>query len=194
MSDFPQLETDRLLLREIVAEDAPDLFAIHGNAEAMRWFGADPVTSLQQAHNLVEVFAGWRHLPNPGTRWGIQQKADNRFVGSCGLFKWNRSWKSCVTGYELAPFAQGTGLMFEALSAILDWGFETMQLNRVEAQVHPQNIASIRLLQKLGFKQEGHMREAGFWCGEHHDLQLFALLRLDYLTRRSERLCAGSPG
>jgi ribosomal-protein-alanine N-acetyltransferase len=185
MSAFPVLETDRLLLREIVALDAPTLLAIHGDAEAMRWFGSDPITDLQQAETLVETFAAWRQLPNPGTRWGIQEKLNNKLVGSCGLFRWNRGWKSCVVGYELAQSAQGAGFMLEALSTALAWGFEHMELNRVEAHVHPENAASIKLLRTLGFVQEGHLREAGFWRGEHHDLLQFALLRRAYRMRPS---------
>lgn len=179
-SDFPTIETPRLLLREIVATDAPELFAIHGDAQAMRWFGSDPLATLGQAEQLVEVFSAWRRLPNPGTRWGIERKSDRQLLGTCGLFKWNRGWRSCVVGYELASSAQGNGFMTEALSAILHWGFEHMELNRVEAQVHAENAASLTLLDKLGFVREGELREAGFWCGRHHDLQQLALLRRDY--------------
>lgn len=165
MGDFPTLETDRLILREIVTSDAPVLFAIHGNVSAMRWFGTDPLTDLQQAEKLVETFTAWRQMPNPGTRWGIQRKLDNQLLGSCGLFKWNRGWKSCIVGYELAQSAWGAGFMLEALSAVLPWGFERMELNRVEAQVHPENAASIRLIRALGFVQEGHLREGGVLAG-----------------------------
>jgi [ribosomal protein S5]-alanine N-acetyltransferase len=188
MIDFPALETDRLLLREIVASDAFDVFAIHSDAEAMRWFGSDPFTDIQQAKKLIEIFASWSQLPNPGTRWAIERKADSRFLGTCGLFKWNRGWKSCTIGYELASFSRGEGFMMEAVSAVLDWGFENMELNRVEAQAHRENMASINLLCKLGFTEEGRMREAGFWLGKHHDLQLFALLRREYLSQRSTSL------
>jgi ribosomal-protein-alanine N-acetyltransferase len=188
MNDFPDLQTHRLLLREMIVSDARDILAIHGDVEAMHWFGSDPLTHIQQAEKLVEAFASWRQLPNPGTRWAIERKADHRFLGSCGLFKWNRGWKSCVIGYELASFAWGEGFMIEALSTVLDWGFEAMELNRVEAQVHPENTASINLLHKLGFVQEGRLREAGFWHGKHHDLLAFALLRGDYLSRRSTPL------
>lgn len=179
MDDFPCLATHRLSLREITADDAPDLFAIHSDTDAVRWFGSDPLNALAQAEKLVETFAAWRQIPNPGTRWGIHSRSDDRFLGSCGLFKWNRTWRSCVVGYELAPSARGQGFMTEALSAVLDWGFEAMALNRIEAQVHPKNTASITLLRKLGFIEEGHLREAGFWSGAHHDLKQFALLRKD---------------
>ena len=179
MSDFPVLSTSRLNLREIVATDAAAMLAIHGNAEAMRWYGSDPLTDLQQAEKLIETFSSWRKMPNPGTRWGIQSKSDNQLLGSCGLFKWNRAWKCCAVGFELAPSAWGVGYMTEALSAVLEWGFEHMVLNRVEAQVHPSNMASIKLVARLGFHQEGRSREAGFWLGEHHDLLQFSLLRRD---------------
>jgi ribosomal-protein-alanine N-acetyltransferase len=176
MTDFPTIETDRLLLREIVASDAPAIFAIHGDAQAMRWFGGDPLTAMEQAEKLVETFASWRQMPNPGVRWGIQSKVDGSLIGSCGLFKWNRGWKSCIVGYELAEVSWGNGFMTEALSAALAWGFKHMELHRVEAQIHPENAASIKLAHNLGFVQEGHLREAGFWGGQHHDLLLFALL------------------
>jgi ribosomal-protein-alanine N-acetyltransferase len=183
MTAFPCLETRRLHLREIVQSDAQDVFSIHSDQSAMRWFGSDPLTSIEEAKKLIDVFSGWRQMANPGTRWGIQHKSDLRFLGSCGLFKWNRSWKSCVVGYELASSARGQGFMVEALCAVLEWGFANMGLHRVEAQVHLQNLASIKLLSKLGFVQEGCMREAGFWLGSQHDLQLYALLRRDFISR-----------
>lgn len=187
VGDFPTLETDRLILREIVASDAPTLYDIHSDAKAMRWFGSDPIINLQQAEKLVETFASWRKLPNPGARWGIERKSDSQLLGTCGLFKWNRGWRSCIVGYELAQSAWGAGFMLEALSAALTWGFEHMELHRVEAQIHPENVASIRLVRTLRFVKEGRLREAGFWLGEHHDLLQFALLRREHLTPPSSR-------
>jgi ribosomal-protein-alanine N-acetyltransferase len=180
MSDFPAFETPRLLLRELVAADAPALFAIHGDADAMRWYGADPMIDVRQAQRLIEIFAGWREMPNPGVRWGMQSKASDQLIGTCGLFKWNRGWKTCTVGYELARTARGAGLMAEALSAALTWGFACMQLHRIEAQIHPENAASLKLARGLGFVQEGRAREAGFWQGQHHDLLQFGLLRQDW--------------
>jgi ribosomal-protein-alanine N-acetyltransferase len=180
MSDFPTLETARLLMRELVAADAPALFAIHGDAQAMRWYGADPMIDVRQAQRLIDIFAGWRRMPQPGARWGIQRKSDDLLIGTCGLFKWNRGWQTCTVGYELARSARGVGAMSEALTAALTWGFEHMKLNRIEAQIHPENAASLKLAQGLGFVQEGRAREAGFWQGEYHDLLQFGLLRKDW--------------
>ncbi|SDU98413.1 GNAT family N-acetyltransferase [Pseudomonas mucidolens] len=178
MNTFPILHTERLHLRELVADDAPVLFEIYRNAEAMRWFGIDPMTELAQAHALIATFSHWRTQPNPGTRWGLEH--DGRLLGSCGLFKWNRSWNSCSLACELAPSAWGNGLMSEALHAMLEWGFAQMQLHRVEALVHPRNSACQALLGRLGFTQEGMLREAGFWGGRYQDLQIFSLLCHEY--------------
>ena len=187
---FPTLQTERLLLRELGPADAPALFEIHGNAQAMRWFGSDPLRSLAEAEQLVEVFAAWRRLPNPGTRWGLERRADGALLGSCGLFQWNRAWRRCTLGYELAPAAQGQGLMAEALHAVLAWGFDPdagMGLNRVEAMIHPHNKPSLRLVERLGFRREGLLREVAFWGGRHEDLEMHALLTRDHAAAASSR-------
>ena len=114
---------------------------------------------------------------NPGTRWGIQRGDDDRLLGSVGLFSWNRQWRKCSVGYELAPEAQHQGLMREALGAVLPWGFEHMMLHRIEALIHPDNLASITLVRGLGFVEEGRLREVGRWGGQQHDMLMFSLLR-----------------
>jgi ribosomal-protein-alanine N-acetyltransferase len=149
IASFPVIQTERLILREITQHDAPDLFAIHGDAELMRWFGSDPLPNLAGAEALIKTFASWRVQANPGTRWAIQRREMPKLLGTCGLFAWNRNWRKCAIGYELAPDAQRQGFMHEALSAIIAWGFGQMDLNRIEAQVHPENTSSLKLLEML---------------------------------------------
>lgn len=180
--EFPTLETDRLLLREIVPADAAALFEVHGDHESMKWFGSDPLRDEAAVVKLIELFAGWRRLGNPGTRWGLQIKGQSRLVGTCGLFGWNRSWRRCTIGYELHPQFRGNGYMQEALRAVLSWGWEHMELNRVEAQIHPDNADSLRSVEKLGFRREGLLRQAGYWSGQFHDLYQYSLLRDEWLA------------
>jgi [ribosomal protein S5]-alanine N-acetyltransferase len=181
-NNFPILETERLFLREVTGTDAPAVFAIHGNVELMRLFGNDPLPDLAAAEALVKTFASWRQLPNPGTRWAVEIKGTVGLVGTCGLFAWNRAWKKCIVGYELAKDAQGKGYMYEALDAALSWGFKEMGVNRVEAQVHPNNEPSLKLLKRLRFVEEGRLRQGGYWAGQHHDLLQFSLLREDWMV------------
>ena len=181
MSHFPTLETERLWLRELTLADAADLLAIQGDPEVMRWFGADPLADIAAAEKLISMFAGWRKLPNPGVRFGLERKADGRLLGTCGLFSWHRAWRKCSTGYELGTFAWGQGYMREALTEALRWGFASMELNRVEAQIHPRNTASLKLVRSLGFVEEGLLREVGYWAGAPQDLLQFSLLRREFL-------------
>lgn len=185
MTAFPCLETHRLRLREITDEDAPALFAIHSNAKHMKWFGADPLQDLDGAIGMVKLFGGWRQLANPGVRWGLELKSQPGLIGSCGLFAWSRNWHKCSLGYELAPEAVGAGLMSEALDTIIAWGFREMALNRIEAQAHAENTASLKLLQKLGFVQEGCLREVAYWGGRHHDLVQLSLLAAEWRSAES---------
>ena len=186
-SHFPTLETTRLQLREIVHADAPALFAVHGDPESMKWYGADPLPDEAAARALVDLFAGWRRLANPGTRWGIQLKGQGRLIGTCGLFSWNRNWRKCTLGYELLADARGKGYMAEALAAVIGWGFSNMELNRIEAQVHPANASSLRSLERAGFVREGVLRQLGFWGNQYHDMIQFSLLRQDWLARSQPR-------
>jgi ribosomal-protein-alanine N-acetyltransferase len=185
VSLFPTLETERLLLREVIADDATALFSIHGDEEHMRLFGNDPISDVTGAEALIKVFASWRQLPNPRTRWALEIKGKPGLIGTCGLFAWNRNWRRCTCGFELTKKAQGKGYMHEALSATISWGFAAMDLNRVEAQVHPGNYASLRLLKRLHFVEEGRLRQGGYWGGQLHDLLQFSLLREDWISLQS---------
>jgi ribosomal-protein-alanine N-acetyltransferase len=180
MPHFPHLNTERLALREIVEADARALYAIHGNAAHMQWFGVNPLPDLLAAEKLIEVFASWRLQANPGTRWALELKGSPGLIGTCGLFSWNRGWKKCSIGYELSPAHVGQGFMTEALRAAIAWGFVHMQLNRVEAQVHPQNAASVALLERLGFVREGLLRQLAYWGGSHHDMLQYSLLKSEW--------------
>ncbi len=185
MSEFPTLITQRLLLRQIAPTDAPALFANHSDAAAMPLFGSDPLTELAQARTLIETFEAARNWPNPGIRFGIALKSQPEIlIGSCGIFKQNRAWHSAILGYDVALNMRGLGIGKEAVRAVLDWAFVALKLNRIEAQVHPENIASMRLLTGLGFVREALQREAGFWGGRYRDLVLMGLLQKDWDASR----------
>lgn len=75
--------------------------------------------------------------------------------------------------------------MKEALAAVFSWGFGEMGLNRVEAQVHPENRPSLALLKRFGFVEEGRLREVGYSAGSHHDLMLYSLLKREWRNDRA---------
>jgi [ribosomal protein S5]-alanine N-acetyltransferase len=186
MHVFPELDTPRLRLRRIAATDAPALFGIHSDREWMRWYGVEPVSSLAEAQQLAERFAQWFDAGS-GIRWGLERKQDGRLIGTCGLFRWNKSWHNCVTGYEVARDCQAQGYMRDALTVALDYGFDCMDLHRVQAETHAANAASIALIKRLGFRLEGVHRHQACWGGRFHDLQCYSLLAPEWRALASRR-------
>ncbi|QDQ28933.1 GNAT family N-acetyltransferase [Chitinimonas arctica] len=177
---FPTLTTARLVLRELKPADTDAIFAIHRDTDAMRWFGADPITERAQAQRMIEMFAESRKAALPGIRWAIVRNGDGQLLGSCGLFRWNKVYRNCLLGYELGRPHWGQGLMSEALRGILRYGFDQMQLNRIQAEIHPDNTASQLLVERLGFQREGRHRQQGYWAGQFHDLDCYSLLAQDW--------------
>jgi [ribosomal protein S5]-alanine N-acetyltransferase len=183
---FPTLETERLLLREFTFEDAEDVFRIFSQEEVTRFHNLETMTSVSEAERLLAArIALYEH--GLGVRWAITEKDHpEKAVGSCGLFSLNRAFRSAEVGYDLHPDFWNNGLVTEAVTAVLDYGYSHhffYPLNRVEAVTDPAHYVSIHVLRKLGFTEEGIRREYGFWKGRFHDLRAFSLLRRDWVNR-----------
>ncbi|OUL22209.1 GNAT family N-acetyltransferase [Nostoc sp. RF31YmG] len=175
--NFPQLITENLILRETTINDAPEVFQIFADDEVTKYHDVETAISVKQAQFLIQRRAE-RFKNQEAIRWGIARKEDNAIVGSCGYSIRNRF--QAEIGYELAREHWRKGFMTEALSAIIQWGFDQLDLNRIEALVMLDNTASMQLLKKLQFVEEGVLREYGFWKGRFHDLKIFSLLKKDY--------------
>lgn len=176
---FPELQTDRLRLRESRPEDAEAIFRALSQSEVCRFYNLSPLTSMDEAAAIVERRAeGFRQKQR--LRWAIARQEDDLVIGSCGFVHWVPQAARAEIGYELGTEWQGQGLMREALAAMLDFGFEHMRLHRVEALVMPANAPSHRLLRHLGFGEEGLLREHGFWKDHFHDLVMLSLLKQDW--------------
>jgi ribosomal-protein-alanine N-acetyltransferase len=174
---FPEIETDRLILREVLPEDAPAIYRIFSNEEVTRFYDLVTYTDPRQAEELIDFFDESFELER-AIRWGIARKTDGALMGTCG-YVWLRTYRGEI-GYELHPDYWGHGYMQEALDAIVDFGFNEFGLNRVEALVMVENERSARLLRGLGFQEEGILRQHDFFKGAFHDMRLFALLAQDY--------------
>jgi ribosomal-protein-alanine N-acetyltransferase len=178
----PMLETARLVLRPITTADAPALLSLFGDKDVTRFYDLETFTSVEQAEALVQKLAAV-HEAGRGRRWGMQPKTETELVGTVGFNEWARAARRGGLGYDLRSTHWGRGLVAEALLAILKYGFEEMDLNRVEAFVMRGNERSMKLLRKLGFSEEGVLRERGAWKGGFHDLTLFSLLKSEYVAR-----------
>jgi [ribosomal protein S5]-alanine N-acetyltransferase len=154
------------------------VFAVFSDPKVTRFHDLDTFTHLDEASGVIER---WVRGFESGQRirWGIACKQDNCLIGSCG-FRWDREANAAVVGYELASQFWRQGIMNEALSAILQYGFGRRGVQSAIAEIMLENIASKRLLEKLGFQSRGVLREHGFWKGRHHDLEQFMLMRTEF--------------
>jgi ribosomal-protein-alanine N-acetyltransferase len=174
---FPVLETARLRLRETRESDIEDLFRVYSDPEVTRYYNLDTLTDLEQARQIIR--RRQEALSRGHIRWALCLKEDDRYIGSCGLPFSLEYWRVAELGYELARDLWGRGLMTEAVPAVCRYAFDALGMQRVEAQVMPGNGASIRVLEKCGFRCEGLLRGRGFWKEQSHDLLMFGLLRED---------------
>lgn len=166
---FPELQTERLRLRQSRPGDAPAMLVVLSSEAVCRYYDLSPLTSLDEAADLImRHAAAFAHQER--FRWVLARKEDDGVIGSCGISRWDEAAAQAEIGYELSPDWQGGGLMREALDAVLAFGFDEMQLVRIEANVVPENEASLRLLRRLGFQEIELRRERGFWKGRSHDL------------------------
>lgn len=178
---FPTLTTPRLTLREFTTADAPALFRIRGDVRVTRMNSGQPMKTMDEAHELIDkalkAFEDKRRLD-----WAIvlKDQPEAGVIGRVGYNYWLRQDRRASIGYDLAFRYWGNGIMTEAVRAIVAFGFGRMNLNRVEADADADNIGSIRVLEKVGFKREGLQEDQYFEWGEFHNLVLFALLRRDY--------------
>jgi [ribosomal protein S5]-alanine N-acetyltransferase len=177
---FPNLETERCWLRQATQEDAEAVFAIFSDPNVTQFHDLDTFTSLDEASGVIERRAkGFED--GRGIRWGIACKQDNHLIGSCG-FTWNKETNASEIGYELASQFWRQGIMSEVLRTILRYGFEIRGVQFVIAEIMLENIASRRLLEKLGFQSQGILKERGFWKGQYHDLEQFVLMSNEFTT------------
>ncbi len=178
LSEFPVLETSRLRLREMTAADAAAVFRIFSDDDVTRFYDFDTFTTEQQA---AELIARQRNRFDKGDalRWGITQRHSDEVIGTVGLVINSQNGLGGL-GYDLARPYWRKGIMSETLSIVIRFAFRTVKVNRLQALVMPGNVASAALLDKLGFLEEGTLREYSFFKGRYQDLRCFSLLRREF--------------
>jgi [ribosomal protein S5]-alanine N-acetyltransferase len=175
----PTLHTARLRLRPFTDADAGALFALQSNADVLRYWDSPPWTDRARADRFIAVC---REMEQEGTgaRLAMDLASDGAFIGWCTLARWNPDHRSASMGYCLEQAAWGHGYATEAAHAVLQRAFDTLDLNRVQAEADTRNAASARVLEKLGFVREGTLREDCVVNGEVSDSWVYGLLRREW--------------
>ena len=172
---LPRLQARRLSLRPLTSNDVPDLYEIFSDPEVTRYWSSPPYTEMAQAEALLaEIEESF--LQRTLFQWGVEREADGKVVGTVTLWQLDIGNRRGESGFALGREAWGQGLMTEALGALFAFCFGVLGLHRLEADVEPANERSLALLERLGFRREGVLRERWFTYGEWQDSVMLGLL------------------
>jgi len=178
-TNFPTLTTERLILRAFSLADAADALIFWGDAEVQK-YNAEPIKTVDEATASIQRVHEW-YQTQQEIIWGITRRGEDRVLGSCSLHHWDRHHRRAEIGYDLAHAEWGQGIGGEAVSAVLRFGFDVLQLHRFDAYTIIDNHESVRMLQRLGFQLEGVRREYSWEDdGTFHGSGVFGLLRHEY--------------
>ena len=147
---FPIIKTERLVLRQLTVADAEDVYALRTNKEVIKFIDRPPSRTKGDGLAFVEHIAN-SVKDNSTIYWVIALKGSPKLIGSICLWNFSKDHKVAEVGYELFPDFQGQGIMSEALNVVLDFGFNSVGFQIIEAFTHKDNLDSKNLLLKHGF-------------------------------------------
>lgn len=176
---FFNIETDRLLLRRISLLDAPKLFEYWSDEEVTKHMNISQFSNESEAEAMISLLLALA-ASDQAFRWTIVNKRDGEILGTCGFNNWDETNQRGEIGYELGRQFWGQGIMTEALNGLIHHGFDTMELNRIQALVEPENSLSRKILFNMGFCEEGLLRQYEMARGRFVDLLMLSLLKNDY--------------
>ena len=176
LNTFPILTTPDLSLREILGEDAPLIQRIRSDSRILEFMDRNPLASIQATEKLISTLS---ETFNQGesTYWGLELKQTGKLVGTGGFHRWERVKCEAEIAYELLPQFWRRGFASQALRAMIEYGFEQMELQKIIANVNPKNFGSRRILEKFHFKQEAYFKEDFYFNGKYLDTVVYVRLK-----------------
>ncbi|MEG0471870.1 MAG: GNAT family protein [Solibacillus sp.] len=170
---FPNLETERLVLREIKLQDAAHIYQIFSHEEVTKYYGMKTFDKMEQAEKVIEAFAN-SFQGKKGMRWGIERKEEAGLIGTIGFNLWSPAHRRAEVGYEVHPDFWRAGYTSEALKKIVEYGFQELKLTRIGAVVFLENEASNQLLLKQGFEKEGQLKNYMYQNNQAYDVNMYS--------------------
>src|SRR4030095_9927647 len=174
---FPELETERLLLRKLKASDANEMFFLRSDENVLRYLGKEPEKTIAETEEFINKINNAAD-ENESILWGITFLDGPSIVnGTICLWNFKKEHSRSEIGYILHPDHWRKGIMKEAINAVVDYGFTVLGLHSIEALLSPENIASSSVLESTGFIKEGHLKESIYFNGVFEDTAIYSKLQ-----------------
>lgn len=174
LKPFPQLETERLILRKMISSDKDDIFYMQSNPKMSEHSDSQPETEPDGALAYIERM-------NTGVSegkwfiWALEEKETHKVVGTVCIWNFSNDKKIAELGYGIIPECQGKGLMSEALLSIIDYSFNVLDMNLLDAYTEENNLPSIKMLNRIGFKDVDRVIDEGFYKEQDFCMIVFRL-------------------
>lgn len=177
-NDFPVLLTNRFKLIEIEVHHRNDIFELFGDEAVTKFYNISTLKRVEDADSIINHFRT-RYAEKQGIRWGIAESPnENSIIGTIGFNNITPNHKAQL-GYDLKAAYWKKGITTEVLDCVLNYAFNNLNINRVEAEVMPGNYASERVLEKNGFLKEGLFRDWMYWNNRYYDMYSYSVLKRD---------------
>lgn len=172
------IKTERLILREIVVDDVDEIYAIFSDEDIAKYDWFEAITDKKTALHFIQHYKE-EYDKKEEITLGIALKDSNKLIGICCLGDFELSARRAEIGYDIVKNEWNKGYATEAIKALTMYGFSELNLNRVEALITPGNEASVKVLKKVGYIQEGIVRERDLIKGKLEDGIIMAILKRD---------------
>ena len=183
---FTRIESERLILRRFEDSDLVSFVAYRNDPEVARYQSWDSFEEREARAFIREVESAQPGVPGGWFQFALESKETGDLVGDCALQVDGQEHYRAEIGYTLARDHQGQGFASEAVSRLLDYAFDVLGLHRVIAIADCRNKPSWALLERVGLRREGHFLEGVWFKGEWSDEYLYAVLKDEWLRKRSE--------
>jgi ribosomal-protein-alanine N-acetyltransferase len=176
---FPNLETQRLKLRRLKITDVNEILALRSNPEIMKYIPRPLIKTEEEALEFINTM-DTNIDTNKVMNWAITTKKNDKLIGMIGFYRMKPEDYRSEVGYILATEFHGQGVITEALKQVIQFGFEVLKLNSIEAVIDPENGGSEKVLLKNNFVKEGHFKDHIFFEGKFLDSVFYSLLKKNF--------------
>lgn len=180
-SNIPILQTERLTLRRLMVSDTLDMYEYSRNEDVTRYLTWDAHPDASYTREYLQ-YLGTHYNVGDFFDWAVVLNSEDKMIGTCGFTRFDYNNNSGEVGYVINPAYRGQGIADEAVRAVMQFGFETLRLNRIEAKFIEGNSASMRVMEKTGMTFEGYHRSSMLIKGSYKTIGVCAILRDEYFA------------
>ncbi|WP_071458639.1 GNAT family N-acetyltransferase [Bacillus massilinigeriensis] len=173
--DLPVLETERLILRKVTLDDAEDMFKYGSNEEVTKYVTWNSHKTLSETKEYINLIRN-NYEQGQVAPWGMECKETGEFIGTIDFVWWLPDYRIAEIGYVISQDYWGKGLTTEAAREVMRFGFDNMELIRIQAKCLVENTGSARVMEKAGMTFEGVLRNGMFLKGKSWDLKMYSII------------------